>query len=154
MLVGIHELPLNRSYIESYLPHRDPMLFVDRVTQLTETKITIESDVKGDAEYFKGHFPNMPIMPGVLIIETVAQAGALLISLTRDLGEDKFVGFSNIDAVKFRRPVKPGETLIIDVEFEKIRLPFYKFKGVATVDGKVAASLKFAASEMQFGNDS
>jgi len=146
-----HTLPLDRGYVKNYLPHRDPMLFIDRVTRLEQNAITIESDVDPKAAYFKGHFPGMPIMPGVLIVETVAQAGALLVSLTHGLTDDKFIAFSNVDAVKFRRPVKPGEVLIIDVEIEKIRLPFYKFTGTAKVDGKVAATLKFAAAEMSYG---
>jgi 3-hydroxyacyl-[acyl-carrier-protein] dehydratase len=145
-----HKLPLDRKYIEDYLPHRDPMLFIDRVTALSENAITIESDVKADAHYFKGHFPNMPVMPGVLIIETVAQTGALLVSLTRGLSGDKFLAFSNVDAAKFRRPVYPGEVMTVDVEIEKVRLPFYKFIGKVKVGGKISASLKFAASEMKF----
>jgi len=127
------------------------MLFIDRVTRLEQNAITIESDVDPKAAYFKGHFPGMPIMPGVLIVEAVAQAGALLVSLTRGLTDDKFIAFSNVDAVKFRRPVRPSEVLIIDVEIEKIRLPFYKFTGTAKVNGKVAATLKFAAAEMSYG---
>ena len=78
------------------------------------------------------------------------QPGALLVSLTRGLTDDKFIAFSNVDAVKFRRPVEPGETLIVEVEIEKVRLPFYKFIGTAKVDGKVVASLKFAAAEMSY----
>ena len=146
----LHKLPLDRDYVKDFLPHRDPMLFVDRVIALDENTITIESDVDPEAKYFKGHFPDMPIMPGVLIVETVAQAGALLVSLTRGLTDDKFIAFSNVDAVKFRRPVEPGEMMTVEVEIEKIRLPFYKFKGIAKVDGKVAASLKFAAAEMSY----
>lgn len=149
-MLKTHSLPLDKGYVKNYLPHRDPMLFIDRVTSLTEDTITIESDVDPEAAYFKGHFPGMPIMPGVLIVETVAQAGALLVSLTRGLSDDKFIAFSNVDAVKFRRPVEPGEMLTIDVEIEKIRLPFYKFVGTAKVDGKIAASLKFAAAEMSY----
>ncbi len=145
-----HNLPLDREYVKDYLPHRDPMLFIDRVISLEENAISIESDVDPKAAYFKGHFPGMPIMPGVLIVETVAQAGALLVSLTRGLSDDKFIAFSNVDAVKFRRPVEPGEMLTIDVEIEKVRLPFYKFTGTAKVDGKVAATLKFAAAEMSY----
>ena len=87
----VHKLPLDRDYVKDFLPHRDPMLFVDRVIALDENSITIESDVDPEAEYFKGHFPGMPIMPGVLIVETVAQAGALLVSLTRGLTDDKFI---------------------------------------------------------------
>ena len=146
----LHKLPLDRDYVKDFLPHRDPMLFVDRVIALDENTITIESDVDPEAKYFKGHFPGMPIMPGVLIVETVAQAGALLVSLTRGLTDDKFIAFSNVDAVKFRRPVEPGEMITVEVEIEKIRLPFYKFTGTAKVDGKVAASLKFAAAEMSY----
>jgi len=147
-----HKLPLTQAYIKDYLPHRDPMLFVDRVVSLTETSITIESDVRADADFFKGHFPSMPIMPGVLIIETVAQAGALLVSLTREISDEKFIAFSNVDDVKFRRPVNPGEIISVDANIEKIRLPFYKFSGVATVEGKIAATLKFAAAEMHYGS--
>ena len=148
----IHSLPLDRDLIKDYLPHRDPMLFVDRVIALDEDRIIIESDVDADAAYFKGHFPGMPIMPGVLIIETVAQAGALLISLSKGLSDDKFIAFSNVDAVKFRRPVKPGDMITVEVNIEKIRLPFYKFSGTAKVEGQVAATLKFAATQMQYGD--
>lgn len=153
-MLSIHSLPLNQTDIKEYLPHRDPMLFIDRVTDLDENSIRIESDVKADASFFEGHFPDMPIMPGVLIIETVAQAGALLVSLTRGLSDDKFIAFSNVDAVKFRRPVNPGETIIVDVMIDKVRLPFYKFSGTAKVDGTVAATMKFAAAEMQYGSAS
>lgn len=149
-MLSEHTLPLGREYVKDYLPHRDPMLFIDRVIALDENTITIESDVDPEAAYFKGHFPGMPIMPGVLIVETVAQAGALLVSLTRGLTDDKFIAFSNVDAVKFRRPVEPGEMLTVEVEIEKVRLPFYKFIGTAKVDGKIAASLKFAAAEMSY----
>lgn len=145
-----HELPLNRDYVKDYLPHREPMLFIDRVTALSDMAITIESDIDGQADYFKGHFPGMPVMPGVLIVETVAQAGALLVSLTRGVDKEKFLAFSNVDAVKFRKPVYPGDILTVDVEIEKVRLPFYKFTGIAKVNGKTAASLKFAAAEMKY----
>lgn len=145
-------LPLDRTFIKNYLPHRDPMLFIDRVIALEEDKIIIESDVDAEAAYFKGHFPGMPIMPGVLIIETVAQAGALLVSLSKGLSDDKFIAFSNVDAVKFRRPVKPRDIITVEVNIEKVRLPFYKFSGTAKVEGKVAATLKFAATQMQYGD--
>jgi len=145
----LHKLPLGPEYVKDYLPHRDPMLFVDRVTELSEETIRIESDVKADAPFFKGHFPDLPIMPGVLIVETVAQAGALLLALTRGIEDGKFIAFSGIEQVKFRRPVYPGEMIVIDVSLEKVRLPFYKFTGVAKVGGKTAATLNFAAAEMK-----
>ena len=145
-----HKLPILQDKIKQYLPHREPMLFIDRVVELEQNSIVIESDVNADADFFKGHFPGMPIMPGVLIIETVAQAGALLVSLTRGLDEDKFIAFSNVESAKFKRPVYPNETLRVEVSIEKIRLPFYKFTGKAFVDGKLAASLSFAAAQMEF----
>ena len=148
-----HKLPIKREVIQNYLPHRDPMLFIDRVTKLSDDKIVIESDISADAAYFKGHFPGMPIMPGVLIIETVAQAGALLVSLTRGLEDDKFIAFSSVETAKFKRPVYPNETLRVEVSIEKIRLPFYKFVGRAYVGDKLAASLSFAAAQMDFNPD-
>ena len=145
-----YKLPILSQTIKEYLPHREPMLFIDRVIDLGENNIIIESDVSPKSDYFKGHFPNMPIMPGVLIIETVAQAGALLVSLTRGLDEDKFIAFSNVDSAKFKRPVYPNEVLRIEVSIEKIRLPFYKFSGKAFVGDKLAATLSFAAAQMEF----
>lgn len=149
-MLSDHTLPLDREYVEGYLPHRDPMLFIDVVNELSDEHILIQSNIDPKAAYFKGHFPGRPIMPGVLIIETVAQAGALLVSLTRGLSDDKFIAFTNVDAVKFRRPVNPGEVLDIRVEIEKIRKPFYKFIGTARVNGELAATLKFAAAEMSY----
>lgn len=149
-MLSDHTLPLDREYVEGYLPHRDPMLFIDVVNELSDEHILIQSNIDPKAAYFKGHFPGRPIMPGVLIIETVAQAGALLVSLTRGLSDDKFIAFTNVDAVKFRRPVNPGEVLDIRVEIEKIRKPFYKFIGTARVNGELAATLKFAATEMSY----
>lgn len=149
-MTGAHTLPLGPDDIKKYLPHRDPILFVHRVTQVAEMSITAESDVDGDADYFKGHFPDMPIMPGVLLIETVAQVGALLVSLTRGLSHDKFIAFSSVESAKFKRPVYPNETLRVEVEIEKVRLPFYKFSGTAEVNGKTVATLKFTAAEMTF----
>lgn len=145
-----HSLPMSRDTVMSYLPHRDPMLFIDRVTTLSDDTITIESDVKADAVFFKGHFPNMPIMPGVLIVETSAQAGALLVSLTRGLDDGKFIAFSSVDNVKFKRPVYPGDMLRVEVSIEKVRLPFYRFVGKVYVGDKLVTSLNFSAAQMDF----
>ena len=148
MAINTYKLPLNRNFIKDYLPHRDPMLFIDNVILIEKNKITVESFVDPNANFFKGHFPDIPIMPGVLIIETVAQAGALLVSLTRGLTDRKFIAFSSVEKAKFRRSVLPGEKITIQVEIEKIRLPFYKFKGIAKVNNKVCATLNFSAAEM------
>ncbi len=143
-----HTLPIERAVIEGYLPHRDPMLFIDRVTALSQDSIVIESKVRADNFYFKGHFPDMPIMPAVMMVETVAQAGALLVSITRGLDVGKFIAFSSVNSAKFKRPVYPNETLRVEVQIEKIRLPFYKFIGKAYVGDEVATSLSFTAAQM------
>lgn len=145
-----HDLPILRDTIKQYLPHRDPMLFIDRVTAIDHDAITIESHISPDANFFKGHFPGMPIMPGVLIIETLAQAGALLVSLTRGLEDDKFIAFSSVDNAKFKRPVYPGDLLQVEVSIEKVRLPFYRFAGKAFVGDRLVTSAQYAAAQMDF----
>jgi 3-hydroxyacyl-[acyl-carrier-protein] dehydratase len=144
------QFPLNREDVKRYLPHRDPMLFIDRVLLADETSITAESDVKADAPHFKGHFPDLPILPGVMIIETVAQAGALIVSLSKGLEEGTFIAFSGVEQAKFRRPVYPGEMLTIEARIERNRRGFYKFSGVAKVEDAIAAQLQFSATQMSF----
>ena len=145
-----YTLPISRETVKNYLPHRDPMLFIDRVTALSEDQITVQSDVKADANFFKGHFPDMPIMPGVLMVETAAQAGALLVSLTRGLDDGKFIAFSSVDNAKFKRPVYPGNQLRVEVSIDKIRLPFYRFSGKLYAKDTLVCSLQFAAAQMDF----
>ena len=147
------DLPLHRDQIMEILPHRDPMLFIDRVISLEEGVLTAESDIKPDASFFKGHFPGMPIMPGILIIETVAQAGALLAALTQDVEADKVLALVNVENVKFRRSVYPNETMRVEVRIEKIRGRFYKFKGAAYVGGALVAEPSFSAAAVSLSQD-
>jgi len=146
-----HELPLGQETIKEFIPQREPFLFLDRVIALSENTIRTESDVSPDADFFKGHFPGNPIMPGVLIIETTAQAAALLVGLSHGVEPGKFLAFSGVDGVKFRRPVYPNETICVDIEIEKKRLPFYRFDCKATVGGELAASVKILAALMDHG---
>ncbi|RKQ71625.1 3-hydroxyacyl-[acyl-carrier-protein] dehydratase [Litorimonas taeanensis] len=142
--------PLDKYTIERFLPHRDPMLFIDRVIYADETSIVAESDIKAEAAYFKGHFPDLPILPGVMIIETVAQAGALIVSLSKGLEAGSFIAFSGVEQAKFRKPVYPGETLLIKAKIERSRRGFYKFSGEAFVGESLAAQLQFSATQMTF----
>ena len=143
-------LPLERDEIKRYLPHREPMLFLDRVTNLEDMTITVESTADPAADYFKGHFPDMPIQPGVLLVETVAQAGALLVMFTDGLPENTFMGFSSIDSAKFKKPVLPGDKMVITVEIVKKRLPFYQFSGEVCVNDTRVANVEFKAAHMRF----
>jgi len=144
------ELPIEQDGIKAILPHRPPMLLANRVTGLEEMSIQIESYVDPDADYLKGHFPKMPIQPGVLIVEAVAQAGALLVDLSHGLPDDMFMAFSGIDGAKFKKPVYPGETMIIDLEIIRKRLPFYKFAARVYVSEILVATVDFSAAQMTF----
>ena len=129
------------------LPHRFPMLLVDRVTELVvDQRITAIKGVTINEPFFGGHFPGRPIMPGVLIVEALAQAaGVLAVESLGLAGSGKLVYFMAIDGAKFRMPVEPGCLLQLDVEFVQKRSGVCKFSGRASVDGKLAAEANFTA---------
>ena len=143
--------PFGQDIVKQCIPHRDPMLMITKVTALSEGAIDIENHVADDAPFFAGHFPGNPIMPGVLITETCAQGGAMLIELSGFIdGSEEFMAFTGIDKAKFRRPVKPNDTLCVHVKIAKQRGPLYKFESVAKVDGTIVATVDFSASIMKF----
>ena len=129
------------------LPHRYPMLLVDRVERLTrDESITAIKAVTINEEFFQGHFPERPIMPGVLIVEALAQAAGVLAVESLGLANSgKLVYFMAIENAKFRTPVEPGCLLQLDVEFIQKRSSVCKFAGRASVDGKLAAEASFTA---------
>ena len=129
------------------LPHRYPMLLVDRVERLEpDRSITAIKAVTINEGFFQGHFPGRPIMPGVLIIEALAQAAGVLAVESLGLANSgKLVYFMAIEGAKFRQPVEPGVLLKLDVEFIQKRTTVCKFAGRASVDGKLAAEANFTA---------
>jgi len=129
------------------LPHRYPMLLVDRVTDLVKGEsISAIKGVTFNEGFFQGHFPGRPIMPGVLQIEALAQAAGILGIETLDLADSgKLVYFMAIENAKFRAPVEPGCLLALDVEFTQQRSKICKFAGKASVDGKVTCNVNFTA---------
>jgi 3-hydroxyacyl-[acyl-carrier-protein] dehydratase len=129
------------------LPHRYPMLLVDRVESLDPEKgIVAIKAVTINEPFFQGHFPARPIMPGVLIIEALAQAaGVLAVEALGLAGSGKLVYFMAIEGAKFRQPVEPGVLLRLEVEFVQKRASVCKFAGRASVDGKLAAEASFTA---------
>ena len=139
--------PLNVTRVMAALPHRYPMLLVDRVLRLErDVSITAIKAVTINEQFFQGHFPGRPIMPGVLIVEALAQAaGVLAVESLGLAGSGKLVYFMAIDGAKFRLPVEPGCLLTLDVEFVQKRASVCKFAGRATVDGKLAAEANFTA---------
>ena len=129
------------------LPHRYPMLLVDRVERLEkDVSITAIKAVTINEDFFQGHFPGRPIMPGVLIVEALAQAaGVLAVESLGLAGTGKLVYFMAIEGAKFRAPVEPGCLLQLDVEFLQKRSSVCKFAGRASVNGKLAAEASFTA---------
>jgi 3-hydroxyacyl-[acyl-carrier-protein] dehydratase len=139
--------PLDIKRVMAALPHRYPMLLIDRVESLDPNKgIVAIKAVTINEPFFQGHFPARPIMPGVLIVEALAQAaGVLAVEALGLAGTGKLVYFMAIEGAKFRIPVEPGVLLRLEVEFVQKRTSVCKFFGRALVDGKVAAEASFTA---------
>ena len=136
---------LDINMIQKILPHRYPFLFVDRIIEVAEKKVVGIKNVTIDEPFFQGHFPGHPIMPGVLIIEAMAQVGGVgALNMKDNLG--KLAYFLSINNAKFRKPVFPGDTLRIEVDLLKTKLSVMQVHGVAKVDGEVVteADLMFA----------
>jgi 3-hydroxyacyl-[acyl-carrier-protein] dehydratase len=133
--------------IRRMIPHRYPMLMVDRIVDLVPNqRATGIKNVTINEPFFRGHFPGAPLMPGVMIIESMAQTAAVLVVAT--LGaerEGSLVYFMSIDSARFRKPVTPGDVLRVHVEKDRQRGNVWKFNGKATVDGSVVAEATYAA---------
>ncbi|WEV44646.1 3-hydroxyacyl-ACP dehydratase FabZ [Streptococcaceae bacterium ESL0687] len=134
--------------IKESLPHRYPMLLVDRVLEVSEDEITALKNVTINEPFFNGHFPEYPVMPGVLIMEALAQAAGVL-ELSKDENKGKLVFYAGMDNVKFKKQVVPGDQLILKAKFIKRRGPIAVVEAQASVDGKLAAkgTLTFAIGE-------
>ena len=132
--------------IQAVLPHRYPFLLVDRVDALTPDKIIARKMISVNEPFFEGHFPGMPIMPGVLIVEALAQAGALLAAPQVNFDPARqAIFFMAIDKVKFRKPVIPGDALVLEVVPLRKGGTVWKMRGEAKVDGHVVAEAEFVA---------
>lgn len=130
------------------IPHRYPLLLVDKITSidLKKRKITGIKNVTFNEPHFMGHFPDHPIMPGVLIVEAMAQTAAMLVvQINKEDNQDKLVYFMSIDKVKFRCPVVPGDALKLEIETIQNRKNVWSFEGKAVVEGKPVAEAEFKA---------
>lgn len=139
--------PIDIRQIMDMIPHRYPLLLVDRVLEYVPNESAVGlKNVTFNEPHFQGHFPGVPVMPGVLIIEAMAQTAAILVVQSQNMqGQDKLVYFMTIDNTKFRKPVGPGDSLYIHVTTIKQRGPVWKFKGEAKVDGVLVAEAEFGA---------
>jgi beta-hydroxyacyl-ACP dehydratase FabZ len=136
--------------IMSFLPHRYPFLLVDRILEIEDDKRIVGlKNVTINEPFFQGHFPGAPVMPGVLIIESMAQVAGVMIYRDMPDKERKLIYFTTIENAKFRRPVLPGDQLRIEMQLLNRRTNFGKMNGLATVEGKVVAeaTVTFAISD-------
>jgi beta-hydroxyacyl-ACP dehydratase FabZ len=130
---------LDTDAIRKILPHRYPMLLVDRILELDDKHIVGIKNVTSNEPFFDGHFPDFPVMPGVLIIEAMAQvAGVQVLSSIPDRGS-KLVLLASVENARFRRPVRPGDQLVIEMILEKRKATLAKMSGTAKVDGVIVA---------------
>lgn len=137
---------LDVNAIARCLPHRYPFLLVDRITELeSRRRIVGIKNVTINEPFFQGHFPGHPIMPGVLIIEAMAQVGAVLAFSDEDKPQDKLVFFLSIDKAKFRKPVVPGDQLRMELTVVQIRSQFWRLQAMAYVDGALVCEAEFKA---------
>ena len=130
---------MNITEIMKIIPHRYPMLLVDRVLEIEEKRIVCIKNVTANEQFFQGHFPGMPVMPGVLIVEAMAQCGAILVLRNIPDRAEKLFLFGGVDKARFRRPVVPGDQLRMEIEILAQRSSSVKIRGVATVDGEIVA---------------
>ncbi len=133
---------MKRDEIQSILPHRPPFLFVDEVVEVSDTRIVAKRDIRADEYFFSGHFPNEPIMPGVLIVEALAQTGGVMLLRKHKGAIPLFMG---IERARFRKMVRPGDTLAMEVELLQERGSIVKISGVAKVKAEVVCEATIMA---------
>lgn len=143
--------PFDAETIKTLIPHRAPMLMLSRIVSVAENAIVTEHDITDDMPVLAGHFPGMPLMPGVLLAETAAQSAAVLMDLTYDIeGGTEFLALTGIDSAKFRKMVKPGDTVRVELRIAKARRPLFKYESDLFVGETRIAQVAFTANLMKF----
>ena len=132
------EIVMTLDQIKELLPHREPFLFVDAVTKLEPNLIEGYRDIRADEFYFPGHFPGFPVLPGVLMVEAIAQIGILLVGKFREERRGRNTLFAGIEKVRFRRQVAPGDRLLLSADILSGRSSVYKIHGTAKVGDELA----------------
>ena len=137
---------MNREEIEQVIPHRDPFLWLDEVVELTDKSIKAKKFVSPDLDVFRGHYPEFPVLPGVLACEAAFQAGAVLISQYVDPNDDRVPVVTRIKNTKFRKMIRPGDTIDLEVTLNETVGSAYFLSGTVSVDGQAAVRIEFACA--------
>lgn len=137
---------MTRDEIQQLIPHRDPFLWLDEIVELTESRIHARKTLSPDLPVFSGHYPNFPVFPGVLQLEAAMQAGAVLIAKTSTMEPGKVPVATRINDVRFRRMVRPGETLDIEVELTERMSNAFFLTAKVSVDGQISVRFEFACA--------
>jgi 3-hydroxyacyl-[acyl-carrier-protein] dehydratase len=137
--MGLPMASLDIQEIQEILPHRYPMLMVDRIIEINDDSVVGIKNVTFNEPYFSGHFPGFPVMPGVLIIEAMAQVAGILVGTVAPQTRGKLMFLASIEEAKFRRPVVPGDQLRIEMKMGRLKATVAKMRGIASVDGQVVA---------------
>jgi beta-hydroxyacyl-ACP dehydratase FabZ len=135
--------------ILAVMPHRYPFLLIDRVLEMSENSIRAVKNVTFNEPHFLGHFPGYPVMPGVLLVEAMAQAGGFLLFSRIEDRDNKLIYFTGIDNCRFRRPVVPGDQVVLDIDVVSARRNFAKLHGRATVDGELSCEADMMSAMMK-----
>jgi len=131
------------------MPHRYPLLLIDRILEVEEQRVRAIKNVTFNEPFFQGHFPGTPVMPGVLIVEAMAQAGGFMLLRGLDSLDGKLIYFAGIDRCRFRRPVVPGDQVVFEVEARCVRRNFAKLEGTASVDGNVVCEAVLSSAMVE-----
>ena len=148
---GSESVVLDRAAIEALIPHRDPFLWLDEVVELGETLVRARKRVPEDLAVFAGHYPEFPVLPGVLLCEAVFQAGAVLIASAGEIPEGHVPVVTRQQETRFRRMVRPGEVLEIEASLEEVLGGAWFLTGKVSVDDQVAVRLQFACTAAAVG---
>jgi len=139
-------MAMNQADLEQTIPHRDPFLWIDEVTEINETRIVASKHIPEDLDLFRGHYPHFPILPGVIQLEAAFQAGAVLIAKTQDVGPGNVPVVTRVNNTKFRSMVRPGDTLDIEVHLTEQLANAFFLTGKVSVAGKTTVRLEFACA--------
>jgi len=142
---------LSRDQITEIIPHRDPFLWLDEVVEMTDSHIHARKLIKEDLDVFRGHYPDFPVLPGVLQLESCFQAGAVLIGKSVPTEDGQVPVVTRVNNVQFRKMVRPGDTLDLEVDLEEQIANAFMLKGKVSVNGKVTARLEFVCTAAPAG---